>query len=47
MSKRERILELIELYCDAGRRSMVPENELEANAPTIEECLEAYHEQDI
>lgn len=47
MSKRERIIELIELYCDAGRRAMVPQDELEANAPTLEECIEAYNEKGV
>lgn len=47
MSDKERMLEKIELYCDSGRRAMVPQDELEANAPTLEECIEAYNEKGV
>ena len=47
MSDKERMLEKIELYCDSGRRAMVPQDELEANAPTLEECMEAYNAKNV
>lgn len=47
MSEREMMLELIEVYCDSGRRLMIPENELEVHAPTLQECMEAYNEQGV
>ena len=47
MNERERMLELIEMYCDSGRRLMIPENELEVHAPTLQECMEAYNEQGV
>ena len=47
MTDRERILEKIDLYCDADRRRMATADELRANAPTLGECMEAYHGQNV
>ncbi len=47
MTDRERILEKIDLYCDADRRGMATADELRANAPTLGECMEAYRGQGV
>lgn len=47
MSEREMMLERIEMYCDSGRRLMIPENELEVHAPTLQECMEAYNAKNV
>lgn len=41
------MIDKIELYCDADRRADIPQDELEKYAPTLGECMEAYHGQGV
>lgn len=41
MSERDRMLELIEFYCDADARAMRSKEELDKYAPTFEQIFDA------
>ena len=41
------VTDKIELYCDADRRSGIPQEDLEKHSPTLGECMEAYHGQGV
>ena len=40
MSDKERIMELIDIYCDADRRMAYSKEELEQHSPTLERVIE-------
>ena len=44
MTDKERMMEKIEMYCDADRRGRIDPDDAEKYCPTIEEALDAMAE---
>ena len=44
MTDKERMMEQIEMYCDADRRGRIDPDDAEKYCPTIEEALDAMAE---